>query len=56
MSSWHAAFNDKTVADATIDRVVHSSYVLELNGDSMRMPIHRSRNGAPERARNNKLH
>lgn len=36
MSSWHAAFNDKTIADATMDRVVHSSYVLELNGDSMR--------------------
>lgn len=36
MSSWHAAFNDKTVADATMDRVIHSSYVLELNGESMR--------------------
>lgn len=22
MSSWHAAFNDKTIADATMDRVV----------------------------------
>lgn len=36
LSSWHAAFNDKTVADAIMDRVVHSSYVLELTGDSMR--------------------
>lgn len=36
MISWHAAFNDKTVADAIMDRILHSSYVLELSGESLR--------------------
>jgi DNA replication protein DnaC len=33
---WHAYLNDPTLADAILDRVVHSSYRLDLNGESMR--------------------
>ena len=33
---WHAYLNDPTVADAILDRVVHSSHRLDLKGKSMR--------------------
>jgi len=33
---WHEVFDDKTVADATLDRVVHGSYRIELRGPSRR--------------------
>jgi DNA replication protein DnaC len=33
---WHAYLNDPTLADAILDRVVHSSYRLDLKGESMR--------------------
>lgn len=35
---WHAYLNDPTLADAILDRVVHSSYRLDLKGESMRKP------------------
>ena len=34
--TWHDAMQDKTLADAILDRLVHNAYKLELNGDSMR--------------------
>lgn len=33
---WHSQFTDLTVADAILDRLVHSSYKLNLQGESMR--------------------
>jgi len=36
VGSWHAAFNDPTLADATLDRLVHNAYKLEPDGDSIR--------------------
>jgi len=36
VGDWHEVFDDKTVADATLDRIVHSSYRFELRGASRR--------------------
>ena len=36
VSSWYEVFADKTVADALLDRLVHSSYKIQLKGDSLR--------------------
>ncbi len=33
---WHKAIGDATLADAILDRLVHNSHRIELNGDSMR--------------------
>lgn len=36
VSAWHEAFQDKTIADATLDRIVHSAHQLHLEGESIR--------------------
>lgn len=36
VKAWHDAMQDKTVADAILDRLVHNAYKLELKGESMR--------------------
>jgi DNA replication protein DnaC len=36
VSSWYEYLNNNTVADAILDRLVHSSHRLELQGGSMR--------------------
>ncbi len=36
MSQWYNYLNNNTVADAILDRIVHSSHRIELKGDSMR--------------------
>jgi len=36
VSNWHGLFEDSTVADAVLDRVVHNSHRFELQGRSMR--------------------
>lgn len=36
VQDWYALFNDPTLADACLDRLVHNSYRIELEGDSMR--------------------
>jgi DNA replication protein DnaC len=36
VAEWHGMFDDATVADAALDRVVHGSYRLELRGQSRR--------------------
>src|SRR5450830_149661 len=36
MSVWHDAFDNKTVADALMDRIVNSSYHIQLSGESLR--------------------
>jgi DNA replication protein DnaC len=33
---WHAQFQDPTLADAILDRLVHNAEIVELTGDSMR--------------------
>lgn len=41
MDHWHNLFNSKTVADAVMDRLIHTSYHMPLIGESLR------RNNAP---------
>lgn len=36
MDRWHDALDNKAVADAILDRIVHSSHVIKLSGGSMR--------------------
>lgn len=36
IEAWHERFPDPTLADAICDRMVHSSYKIELTGDSLR--------------------
>jgi len=36
ISLWHEHLNDATLADAILDRLIHNSIRLELNGDSLR--------------------
>ena len=36
VSKWYDYLNNDTVADAILDRVVHSSYRVEIKGESMR--------------------
>jgi len=36
VANWHDLFEDKTIADAVLDRVVHNSYRIELHGASLR--------------------
>jgi DNA replication protein DnaC len=38
VAHWHEALGDPTVADAILDRLVHSAYRIELRGDSLRRP------------------
>jgi DNA replication protein DnaC len=36
INSWYQSFEDQTVADAILDRLVHDSLRLEMKGESMR--------------------
>ena len=36
VADWHARFPDPTIADAILDRTIHSAYRLSLVGDSQR--------------------
>jgi len=36
VAKWHAMFEDATIADAVLDRLVHSAHRLELHGPSLR--------------------
>ena len=38
VENWHDIIGDPTLADAILDRLVHSSYQLNLKGESMRSP------------------
>ncbi|WP_228132083.1 ATP-binding protein [Acinetobacter pittii] len=33
------AYQDPTIADAILDRIIHNSYTLEIDGDSMRKTV-----------------
>lgn len=36
VSNWYDAIEDPTVADAVLDRIVHSAHQIELTGESVR--------------------
>ena len=36
VSSWYDAIGDPTVADAILDRIVHTAHRIELTGESIR--------------------
>ena len=36
IGNWYEVFADKTIADAVLDRLVHSSYKIQLKGESLR--------------------
>lgn len=36
VSDWHSYLNQPVIADAVLDRLVHTSYRIELKGESMR--------------------
>ena len=38
VTHWHAYLNDPTLADAILDRVLHSAHKLTLSGESLRKP------------------
>lgn len=41
VSVWHELIAEATVADAILDRLVHSAYRIKLSGPSLRDPKHR---------------
>jgi DNA replication protein DnaC len=36
VAHWHEVIGDATIADAICDRILHTSYKIELKGESMR--------------------
>jgi DNA replication protein DnaC len=38
VKSWHTYLGDPTLADAILDRIVHSSHRIDLKGRSLREP------------------
>ncbi|MEI2421043.1 ATP-binding protein, partial [Arthrospira platensis SPKY2] len=36
VSVWHEIIGESTIADAILDRLIHSSHRIDLKGDSMR--------------------
>ena len=51
VARWHGLFEDSTVADAVLDRLVHNSYRFELQGPSLRPSAEKPlEGGAPDGA------
>ena len=36
VANWYDVIGEETIADAILDRLVHSSYRIELKGESLR--------------------
>ena len=36
MKDWHAYIGEPTIADAVLDRLVHSAHQIKLKGESLR--------------------
>jgi DNA replication protein DnaC len=36
VSTWHESFQDSTIADSVLDRIVHNAHKIELKGESIR--------------------
>jgi DNA replication protein DnaC len=51
--AWHGIFEDATIADAVLDRIVHSAYRLEVKGPSMRRTDTSDNNALPDRGDDN---
>lgn len=47
VANWHSLFEDSTVADAVLDRLVHNSYRIELHGASLRSAAKPQETAAP---------
>ena len=47
VDTWHDVIPDPTVADAVLDRLVHTAHRLALKGESLRKP---AAEGRPEKA------
>lgn len=47
VAGWHGIFEDATIADAVLDRLVHNSYRIELHGPSKRPDLPRKMPGDP---------
>jgi DNA replication protein DnaC len=45
VAKWHDIFEDATIADAVLDRVVNYAYRIELKGPSLRPIIHKNEGG-----------
>lgn len=47
VSTWHESFQDATIADSVLDRIVHKGHKIELKGESIRklMGINVSKSG-----------
>lgn len=39
IKAWYDAFQDPTIADATLDRIVHQTHEITLKGESIRKAI-----------------
>ncbi|MBK7146988.1 MAG: ATP-binding protein [Xanthomonadales bacterium] len=44
---WHGQFQDPTLADAVLDRLVHNAETIELSGESMRKKKHADATSSP---------
>lgn len=47
---WHGQFQDPTLADAILDRLVHNAELIELTGESMRKRNQRSAEAASDKS------
>ena len=47
VTQWHVQIGDPTIADSTLDRLVHHAHRFELNGESMRKRKNPSSGGRP---------
>jgi DNA replication protein DnaC len=47
VAQWHGIFEDATVADAVLDRIVHNAYRIELHGPSRRIAANKEKGGDP---------
>jgi len=50
VSKWHELFEDSTVADAVLDRLVHNSHRFELHGPSLRRQASETPGARPDEA------
>lgn len=39
VASWYDVIGEETIADAILDRLIHSSYRIELKGESLRKKL-----------------
>jgi DNA replication protein DnaC len=38
VAKWYEVIGDSTIADAILDRMIHTAHRIELKGDSLRKP------------------